>query len=279
MKANINREVRSNLLPLYLKSNSVGRVHSKFNNGLNIQLGDFLIYISSADTSLSAFGLNIDRGKLGEILDAAKIGDIVVNKDDKLTLYCTPQIITINYKVIEELNLKLPQIKCGIGEISNTKLYNCLKGIKFKESIGLDLDETTVKNINLLVDGDKGDLGINSGIIKFFSGRGRGLTPSGDDIIIGFTLALMIFGNFHNWTRALKLELLENRTTIISKMYLKALLSGYVSEDFNQLARLMDSSDTDFIEKTIKRVQSFGHTSGNDTLFGFYLGLRFLIKQ
>lgn len=277
MKAIINREVRSNLLPLYLKNHSVGKVHSKFNNGLNIQFGDFLIYISSTDSSLSAFGLNIGKGKLREILDSAETDDIVVNKNEMLILYCTNQIITINYKNAEQVNLTLPQIKCSVSEIPHTKLYNYLKEIDFKESIGIDLDEITLKYLDLMMDTGKEDLDIDSGIIRFFSGRGKGLTPSGDDIIIGFTLALRMFGDFHKWIEALKLELLENRTTFISRMYLKALLEGYVSEDLVQLAGLVDSEDIDFIERTIRKVQAFGHTSGNDTLFGFYLGLKFLI--
>ncbi|MDF2571723.1 MAG: hypothetical protein K0R55_3327, partial [Sporomusa sp.] len=50
-------------MPLYLKNAGVGKVHSKFNNGLNIKMDDDLIYIGRLGTPVTAFGLNIDEEK------------------------------------------------------------------------------------------------------------------------------------------------------------------------------------------------------------------------
>jgi len=282
MKTNKNRGVKSNLLPLYLKNKRIGKIHSKFNKGLNVQFEDSLIYISSVEMPLAAFGLNIDEDKLRQILYSTKINDVVVNKDGKLVFYSTNEIINVDYKAIEEVNLKLPQIKCNPRDISNTKLYNYLVNIEFQKYIGIELNEITCKYIKLLLDSHKSDLDINYEIINFFSGRGKGLTPSGDDILTGFTLALMSFDNFNKfdtWIRSLKFGINKNRTTMISVAYIKALLEGYLSQNFIELVKLIDEEDRDVIERTIKKVQSFGHTSGNDTLFGFFLGLKFLIKQ
>lgn len=282
MQTNKNRGVKSNLLPLYLKNKRIGKIHSKFNKGLNVQFEDSLIYISSVGMPLSAFGLNIDEDKLRQILYSTKINDVVVNKGGELVFYSTNEIINVDYKAIEEVNLKLPQIKCNPGDVSNTKLYNYLVNIDFQKYIGIELNEITCKYIKLLLDSHKSDSDINYEIIKFFSGRGKGLTPSGDDILTGFTLALMSFDNFNKfdtWIRSLKFGINKNRTTMISVAYIKALLEGYLSQNFIELVKLIDEEDRDVIERTIKKVQSFGHTSGNDTLFGFFLGLKFLIKQ
>jgi hypothetical protein len=276
MKTIENREIKSNLLSLYLKNNGSGRVHSKFKNGLNVQFSDSLIYISCIGTPLSAFGLNIEEQKLKQILDAANIGDVVVNKDDKLLFYTISQIISIPYKNIEQVDLKLPKIQCNNSDVSDTKLYHSLTSMKLEKSIGIELDGATGEYIELLLNSDKNNLNINSTIINFFSGRGKGLTPSGDDILIGFTLALMMFGNYESWIRVLKTEITENTTTMISVAYLRALTVGFTSEYFIQLVKLIDEEDIDVIEETIKKVKSIGHTSGNDTLFGFSLGLKFL---
>ena len=75
------------------------------------------------------------------------------------------------------------------------------------------------------------------------------------------------------------LEVTGDRTTIISVAYLHALLQGYASEFLIQLIKLLDHVEPGGIEKTITKTQSFGHTSGNDTLFGFFLGLKFLTNQ
>ena len=274
-----NREVKSNLLPLYLKNHRVGKVHSKFNIGLNVQFDDALIYVGGSGNPLSAFGLNIAEKKLKDILNSVSIDDMVVNKADKLIFYSTNGIINIYYKEIEEVDLTLPKIKCSINEIPNTGLYNYLENIEFEKCIGINLDEKTRKHVDLLLNSDKADWNVNVMIIRFFAGRGKGLTPSGDDILIGFTLALMMFGKFNIWRRALEAGITRDRTTIISVVYLSALLKGYASEYFIRLVKLIDDVEVDTIERTIKDVQSFGHTSGSDTLFGFLLGLRFLTNQ
>ena len=279
MKTNKNREAKSNLLPLYLKNHSLGKVHSKFNNGLNIQFEDYLIYISCIGTPLSAFGLNIEEEKLTQILNSTRIDDIVVNKGGKLIFYTIYETINIDYKDVEQVDLKLPKIKCSISQVSDTKLYNYLENIEFEKFIGIELDEITQKYVDLLMNSNKSDLDTNSAIIRFFSGRGKGLTPSGDDILIGFTISLMMFDKFDNWIKVVELETTRKTTTMISVVYIRALAEGYASEYFIQLVKAIDDEDIAVIEETIKKVQSFGHTSGNDTLFGFFLGLKFLINQ
>jgi hypothetical protein len=279
MKVDKNRGARSNLLPLYLKNHTTGIVHSKFNKGLNVQFENSIIYISSIDTPLSAFGLNIEAQKLKQVLNSTSIHDLVVNKDEKLIFYSVDEIINVDYKGVEQVDLKLPKIKCSISEIPDSKLYNYLKKIKFEELIGIDLDDETFTYEDMLLSSNKWDLNINSVIINYFCGRGKGLTPSGDDILIGFTMAIMMFDKSYNWIRSLNLQMTNNKTTMISEAYLKALLKGYVSEYFIQLIKLIDEKDINKISNIIKKVQFFGHTSGNDTLFGFFLGLKFLINK
>lgn len=276
---NPDRGVKSNLLPLYLKNVSVGKVHSKFNNGLNIQMDDDLIYIGRLGTPVTAFGLNIDEEKLKHLLNSVSIGDLVVNKRDKLILYSCNGTITISFENLEEVDLKLPEIQCSVQELPYSLLYKYLKTIEFDKFLGIDLDEQVVKYVELLLSSDKADKNTNAKVIRYFAGRGKGLTPSGDDLLIGFTLALMLFGQFKAWKQALAVEVNSDKTTVISVAYLNALLAGYVSEPFIQLVKLIDNANMDTVEKTIKQVRSFGHTSGNDTLFGFFLGLKFFTKE
>ena len=66
---------------------------------------------------------------------------------------------------------------------------------------------------------------------------------------------------------------------MVSVAYLTALLQGYASEPCIRLVKLLDDGETEQIEKTVEQVMSFGHTSGSDTLFGFLLGLKFLIHH
>jgi len=274
-----HREAMSNLVPLYLKEFSVGKVHSKFNNGINIQIEEHLIFIGRCATPLAAFGLNIDEEKLQQLLSVVKTGDLVVNKRSKLIFYSGLGVSTVCYQDFAEIDVRLPQIACSVKAIPDSLLYQSLAAIEFEKVIGLELDEKTTKYVELLVHSDKENWNINSMIINFFAGRGKGLTPSGDDILIGFTLALMLFGQFNAWKKALAMEVTDDKSTLISVAYLGALLAGYASEPLIRLVKLIDHTEINAIAKTITEVRSFGHTSGDDTLFGFFLGLEFLINQ
>lgn len=274
-----SREAKSNLLPFYLKNHRVGKVHSKFNKGLNLQFEDVLIYVGCIGTPLSAFGMNLEEEKLNHIINSVKIDDMVVNKGSQFIFYSFDEIIKIYDKDIQEIDLKIPKIKCQINEIADTALYQYLENIDIKKYIGIDLDERTIEHLELLLKSDKTNPNLNLNMIKFFTGRGKGLTPSGDDILLGFTLALRLFGSFDAWRKMLASTVSKETTTMISVAYLTALLQGYASEPCIRLVKLLDGGEIAQIEKTVEQVVSFGHTSGSDTLFGFLLGLEFLIHQ
>jgi len=276
MESNKNREAISNYVPLYIKNKKLGRVHSKFKNGLNVQFDEFLVYLSIIGTPISAFGFNIDKEKLKKILDNIEIDHVVINKDRKLYFYGINEIIIVEYDNVEYVDLRIPKISCQVSEIPYTKLFYQLEKIDFAQNIGIELDDKTSYYIDLLLSSDKSNTKLNLDIINFFTGRGKGLTPSGDDILLGFSLTLAIFNKFDNWMNAIELGINNTSTTLISLSYLKALNKRYVSDYFLELAKLLDQDDEYTIDKIIKKIQSFGHTSGNDTLFGFYIGLKFL---
>ncbi|WP_066893553.1 DUF2877 domain-containing protein [Clostridium nigeriense] len=277
-----SREVQSNLVPLYLKNKRLGKVHSKFKNGLNIQFEDELIYISHIQSPLSAHGINIFRDKLQKIMENVNIGDIVIFKENKLVFYSTYNNIVISLEEIDKVDLRIPGIQINRREIKNTVLYGVLRDYDFKNNIGLELDDKSYRYINLLIESDKRNSKLNNEIIKFFAGRGKGLTPSGDDILTGFTIALLAFNEencFSNWIKDIRFIVDEKLTTEISIAYLKALTKGYLSYNFIELIYSINFKEKKIIYEGIDKIKKIGHTSGNDTLFGFYLGLEFLIRN
>lgn len=274
-----SREVQSNLVPLYLKNKRLGKVHSKFQNGLNIQFDDKLIYISHTESPLSAYGINIDKNKLQEIIKMVDIKDIVVFKEGKFIFYSAYKNITLNLENIELIDLRIPKIQISKKEIKNTNLYNILKEYDFEKNIGLNLDDRNNYYIDLLVESDKKNLNLNQEIIKFFSGRGKGLTPSGDDILIGFTTALLSFTEeniYHEWIKDIILLINKKVTTEISVAYIRSLIEGYLNYNFIELIYSINFKENKYVYEVIEKIKNFGHTSGSDTLFGFFLGLKFL---
>lgn len=279
---NNSKEVKSNLIPLYLKNKKLGKIQSKFKNGFNIQFGNELVYISYVGSSLSAFGINITRDKFFVILEEIKIDDNVTYKNNNLIIYTLKEIIYLNLEQVENIDLKIPKINSSIENIEDTYLYKILDKYEFEDYIGIDLGIETKTNIELLINKDKNNNFYNSRIINFFVGRGKGLTPSGDDILTGFTMGLMAFNNngiFDKWIKDINLIITKEKTTLVSVAYLNALTIGYVSENFLELLSLIDKNDEKIICDILEKVKSYGHTSGYDTLFGFYLSLKYLIKS
>ena len=279
---NNSKEVESNLLPLCLKNKKLGKIHSKFKNGFNIQFENELVYISYVGSPLSAFGINIRKDKFIKILEEIRIDDNVTYKNNNLIIYTLNEIIYLNLEQLEDIDLKIPKIKSDIKNIEETYLYKILDKYIFEDYIGIDLGIKTKTNIELFTTKDKNNNFYNSKIINFFVGRGKGLTPSGDDILTGFTMGLMTFNNngiFDKWIKDINLIVTKDKTTLVSVAYLKALTKGYVSETFLELILSIDKNSEKLICEILDRVKSYGHTSGYDTLFGFYLSLKYLINN
>lgn len=269
---------KSNLLPLYLKERSTGTVHSKFKNGFNVQFEQVLLYVGRVGTPLSAFGLQPAEDTLRILLDCLEVGDWVVNKENTLLFYSRSGVVLVPYQGFEERDVRLPHIKCSRRELAHRRLYRELEGLAFERHIGICLDEKTRHFVEQLVVSDKQDLQGNSRLVAFFTGRGKGLTPSGDDLLLGFTLAQSSFGEVAVWRQAMAEGITSDKTTLISVSYVTALLAGYVSEQYRALVTLLDTDDATEMEIVLKEVQSVGHTSGYDTLFGFFLGLKSFVR-
>jgi hypothetical protein len=102
---------------------------------------------------------------------------------------------------------------------------------------------------------------------KRLAGLGAGLTPSGDDYLVGVMAALEL---------ARKAELSQTiasaaipRTTLLSGAFLKAAAEGYFSERWHDLASALLQGDRAGVIKGCKEISSWGATSGRDALAGF----------
>jgi len=277
--------VMSKLVSLLLEQHSAGQVHSTFRCGLNVEFNGSLVYFGCCGTPLTAFGMNIEREKINHLLETLQSDDLVVNKGDRLVFYGRAAVIEIGLRGVDEVDLALPRLECQIRDIADTELYRCLANSYFQSAaglapaLGINGDARTREYVELLIRSDKNDIPTNTKLITFFAGRGQGLTPSGDDILLGFTVALLLFGRFSAWREVLAAEINPKRTTMISTAYVKSLLKGYVSEPLLRLVRLLDGSEMAEVEAAVREVRAFGHTSGEDTLFGFSLGLKFLVRK
>lgn len=107
-----------------------------------------------------------------------------------------------------------------------------------------------------------------------FIGLGEGLTPSGDDFLVGLLWALWVgeadrLPGFDTFLYAVQSIL--HKTNDISAQMLRLAIRKRFTEPLISLARV--SGPTDCAE-AFKRIAAFGHTSGFDTLCGLLVGLK-----
>jgi hypothetical protein len=115
------------------------------------------------------------------------------------------------------------------------------------------------------------------------AGRGPGLTPSGDDLLMGVMHAITVWPHLAapvggaQAREALAAGAL-GRTTRISAAYLEAAAAGLAAQPWHRLVRSLDRSPTAIRDATAG-ILAIGHTSGADALTGFCWGWRLAARR
>lgn len=259
-----------------MSSRFTGHVHSVFSNSLNVKVGDKLINLSANEAQLSSFGVSIPEASLHPVIQYSKADDLVTYKEQRLMFYGRHHEIAIALPSLTFVDLRIP--KGQAAHISYIPVLERLKALKFENHVGLPLNPKMKKMIHYLETSELNDIDAIEEVIRFLVGRGKGLTPSGDDFLMGFTMVLMSVEKGKLWTQQLN-RLIDHQSTDISIAYYKALFEGYVSLPFTELLRGIHQGDLRAMDLSIQGIQGFGHTSGYDTLYGIYTGGKWVRNQ
>ena len=115
------------------------------------------------------------------------------------------------------------------------------------------------------------------GAVTHWMGRGPGLTPSGDDVLMGMLAALRFSGALDPSSLlglGASLEAAARRlTTEISAEHLRHACRGMVAGPIRDLLVALDGGDTDVVSGAVDRLGRYGHTSGMDSTLGVVMGL------
>ena len=106
---------------------------------------------------------------------------------------------------------------------------------------------------------------------RSLAGLGGGLTPAGDDFIVGVLLAAWA-GLFGPGAEALGPALAEAaapRTTALSAAYLRSAAHGECLAHWHALFAALQANDSDSTRAALQSLAAIGHTSGADALAGF----------
>lgn len=266
-------------------------LHSIFENSFNIKINKIIVNISANTKILPPYGIilnrldflylkkEIDREKLEMKIteDQIQINNILLSIQDKDGSYSSN--IRINDHIISRSmvdSLKAYIILFGKEngfdidneEILNNMLYG--QESNFKEQAHISAFVDKLKQLRLFFKNDKGDLEI----VKYFLGRGRGLTPSGDDFLVG-TMAILYSMELYR-TPILKIRALITKnigvyTNDISEQFLLLATEGKFSSNIIELIEMLNNREKNI--NAINDVLKYGGTSGTDIMLGIIWGI------
>lgn len=246
-----------------------GHVHSVFRTSLNVELNGFLFHIGSADSPLSCCGANVSTGALEVALARSRTGDRAIVRQGVLSVYDIEGVWSID---LHELEVESLSVASPIAFGRLAALGRELDELGLESKLGLARDGRFDEVVRLLEQGEPRDVEYRRAI-GFLLGRGLGLTPSGDDVLVGYGIALWMQGRARKYVRVLG-DVLEGQTTDVSASYLRAMVAGYANQGYCELGEAAAAGESERVSQALEGLQRVGHTSGNDGLFGFAMGLR-----
>jgi len=238
-----------------LPGTAAGEVHSVFRSSFNVMASGFLAHIGTTRDPLSCLGINIDPRRMQRLLPCIRPGDRAVFRDGSLRIYDREGVTAIPWGELEVISLEIP--RCPLP---GPALQEALESMGLKGRVGIPVDAALREALAALPTRPEQ-------AIRFLLGRGKGLTPSGDDILMGYGAGLLAWGEPEPFCQALR-QTLDRQTTDVSIAYLRAMLDGCANQDFCQLFLAVREGDTGRYPSQLETISRHGHTSGWDSLLG-----------
>lgn len=111
-------------------------------------------------------------------------------------------------------------------------------------------------------------------------GLGQGLTPSGDDVLMGLFLVLGLEGSPMNYLDFILREIIQEKTEDTTDVSYQGLLRASNGFYRSILVEAVEALTTwGNIEQILIEVLSIGHSSGRDLLYGILTGYEILVEK
>ena len=272
MISEILHGVKSDFLSHVLLEEGMGRIHSVFENSFNIVLADNLIHVGKQSEGLSAFGLVLKDVQLDQLLHTLEVKMQVRNQAGKLTIYGHRKIWTLHVSNFDTVDLSVIESQQMLEKPEFiSELLAEFEALNIPEKTGLFEEIENHTLIEAFKEPRLSDEILQKDFMRHFIGRGIGLTPSGDDLLMGIAMGCLLTGGDPDWLVFLNDQLKEIQTTAVSHAYYDTLLAGHTSSYFKAFLDALGQCDLTKWPSLINNISTYGHTSGWDTLFGIYL--------
>lgn len=276
-------------IPLSFPDKQGGKVHSTFANGLNISFGDRLLFIGTKKNGQLPFGIHLQMDALKQLLALIRKQESFVWDATKQQLHGVTAPVIVSLQNATPFTNELPHIPVHFILASFPTILSVV--MEEGEQTGLDIvaesflweyaqqidpqTEVEQKMRYLLAHISSKNRQEIVSVLRYFIGRGKGLTPSGDDTFVGL-LAVHHAANICSPSfLALLTELVEKErlTTDVGREYLRYALKGNFSSTIVDIMNDIKEENTTMLALHLRELLSMGHHSGLDTAFGMLVGI------
>lgn len=277
----------------HLGQSASGRVHSVFSSSLNVEFDGFLLHIGSSEAPLSCLGAAVSVEAAAELLAVTERGDEARFRNGILRIYSRAKVSTLDLGSAPRRSMRVEGlVACGPDGFDAVLLRE-LRSLKLAERIGLPWPELSQAAVGELARfsavcmraQEQGESPLGSvpfegavramrSAVEHLVGRGLGLTPAGDDVLLGYGAALHFLYR-DRASNAVQVffktvsEVVPGKTTAVSEAYFQAMVEGCANEDYLELFGAIRAHDAAALVRTLGRVSELGHSSGADGLVGF----------
>ncbi|WP_432353558.1 DUF2877 domain-containing protein [Sporosarcina sp. A2] len=285
-------------IPLLLTEQPVGTIHSVFPNGLNIRMGERLFFIGTTKNGQLPFGIHLTGRDLQEVLDAVNTQSLISWKSTSRQVHFGEGAPVVSLTEDTSFNWEIKRsVVRRVDVIDNlAMLLSVLLEEPHVSGLGVDIEDFLTAYLEgsgplepidqqiyqLLMILESSDVKEIVSVLRYFLGRGQGLTPSGDDHLVGL-LAIHAGAGIMSQTVVETLTHLvqhESLTTDIGREYLLYAADDKFSSTVVELASaLTQKTDIYMLKPLLLELLDMGHSSGIDTVFGMLLGLLALRRK
>lgn len=241
-------------------------VHSTFSHGLNLLVNERLIFIGDSN---SPFGIQLSQNDMHQLSLVSK-DTTVFYHNAKLYFRNLLKPITVELADCPLYAWTMPTFSQDSASLE--KRLHLIRNITTPTGFDLSVDET----LQII----KTELPDTESRVQWLLGRGRGLTPSGDDVLLGYLAIIRSLNMCVSATENILSDRLKiDTTTHVSYEYLRyALENKWSLRMVDFLESLHCTSDEAFTRQLISFLD-YGHTSGCDTLLGIAWGLEEILNK
>lgn len=258
------------------------KVHTSFEKVVNLFNEDSFITIATSDKPFGPFNIIVDNFN-SDIIDYVDVTNSNINIKG-FSLNIDNEKLWSSVYLFQEINFTVLLLKINtiINTLKNLLNVNSLLFVQNNFQTNLkgfekELYISLKKGINTLFEegSEKG--------IPIIKGKGKGLTPAGDDFITGYLYALFVWEQIKNInTSELRKKVFEisRSSNIIVDYQLKAAENGWFNSTFFPILDFLFKNEKTEIQEAVNPLLACGSTSGEDILSGFLLTMKnLLIKQ